>query len=149
MNTQGRHSHLIVREPKPVGDLPHHDSDKEKPMPGVFFMSGTQVSEANACVLCFFWKSIPPEVAGNIQKLPRAVPHKHDCDETYIMVGDVGGITFEMSLGEEQYEVDTPACVYLPKGIAHSIRVLRATAGATGGLIPVLFQPNYQTLPVD
>jgi mannose-6-phosphate isomerase-like protein (cupin superfamily) len=149
MNTKGRYSHLIVREPKPVGTLPHHESDEGKPIPGVFLMSGSQVVEANACVICVFWKSIPRQVAANVDKLPRAVPHRHDSDEIYIMLGDAGGITFEITLGDEQYEVDTPACVYLPRGIAHSVRVLRAREGATAGLIPVLLQPNYSTLPVD
>ena len=77
------------------------------------------------------------------------MPHRHDCDEIYILLGDAGGMTFEITLGDEHYEVDTPACVYLPRGLAHSARVLRAREAAMAGIIPVLFQPNYSTLPVD
>jgi hypothetical protein len=87
MRTEGRYSYLIAREPKPLGTLPHHESNG-KPIPGVFLMSGLQVEEAKACVLCVFWKSIPREVVANVDKLPRAVPHKHDCDEIYILLGD-------------------------------------------------------------
>ena len=44
--------------------------------------------------------------------------------------------------------METPAAVFLPKGIPHAIRPVKATVGLTGGLIPVCVNPEYTTLPV-
>jgi len=65
------------------------------------------------------------------------------------MIGDKDAITFEVMLDGEFYEVATPAAVYLPRGLPHAIRPVKATAGLTGGLIPVCLNGEYTTLPAS
>lgn len=149
MNEQGRYAHLIVRQPKLVRELPDHKFNKEMPIPIGLLMSGEQVPGAKACVLYLMLNNIAPQMAAHVEKAGQALPHKHNCDEVYILVGEPGAITFEVTLGEERYEVDTPACVYLPKGLGHGVRALRAIAGASGGIIPVLFHDTYETRPLE
>ncbi len=149
MNDQGRFARLIVRKPEFVQELPDHKFNKEMPISIGILMSQEQVPEVSACVLYLIVNNLAPQMAAHIDKIGQAVPHKHDCDEIYILVGESGAITFEVTLGEERYEVDTPACVYLPKGLGHGVRPLRAKAGASGGVIPVLFRGTYETLPLE
>lgn len=50
--------------------------------------------------------------------------HRHNCDEWNIILGSEG-FTFEITLDEEIYEVQSPATVFIPKGMRHSANVLK------------------------
>ena len=89
------------------------------------------------------------ELKDIIIKTDRAVPHRHDFDEMYLIIGDEKAITFEVMLGDETYHVSSPSAVYVPRGIPHAIRPSDATVGLAGGLIPVCLNGEYITLPVD
>lgn len=141
------HEHLIVRKPMNVNELPSHDFSQVIPYP--VLMCKELVPEANAWVLYLFIKEITQELKDIAIGTDRAVPHKHDYDEMYLMIGDEKAITFEVMLGEETYEVSTPSAVYIPKGLPHAIRPVDATVGMSGGLIPVCLNGEYITLPVD
>lgn len=62
-------------------------------------------------------------------------------------IGDQDAITFEVLLGDEFYEVATPGSVYIPRDLPHAIRLVKATVGLSGGLIPVYLNGEYVTLP--
>jgi len=143
----GTYEHLIVRKPINVNELPDHDFSQVIPYP--VLMGKELVPEANAWALYLYIKTITQEMKDIAIKMDRATPHKHDFDEMYLMIGDEKAITFEVMLGDETYQVSTPAAVYIPKGTAHAIRPVDATVGATGGLIPVCLNGEYITLPVN
>lgn len=142
-----RFEHLIVRRPMNVTELPSHDLSQAIPYP--VLMCKALVPEANAWALYLFVKEITQELKDLIIKIDRANPHRHTFDEMYLMIGEVGAITFEVLLGDETYQVSTPSAVYIPKEIPHAIRPIEATVGMSGGLIPVCMNGEYITLPVD
>jgi mannose-6-phosphate isomerase-like protein (cupin superfamily) len=144
---ENRYEHLIVRRPMNVNELPAHDLSQVIPYP--VLMCRELVPEANAWALYLFIKEITQELKDIAIRLDRAVPHKHDFDEMYLMIGDPQAITFEVILGDETYQVSTPSAVYIPKGTPHAIRPVDATVGLSGGLIPVCLNGEYVTLPVD
>jgi hypothetical protein len=141
----GIYEHLVVRKPMNVTELPHHDFSQVIPYP--VLMGKSLVPEANAWALYLFIKEITQPMIDMAIGKDRAAPHKHDFDEMYLMIGDANAITFEVMLGDEAYEVATPGAVYIPKGLPHAIRPVRATAGLAGGLIPVCLNGEYITLP--
>ncbi|MEW5946125.1 MAG: hypothetical protein AB1742_08005 [bacterium] len=141
--TAGKYEHLIVRRPVPVSSLPHHEN-----MPSVQYpvlMSKSLVPEADVWATMLFASSIPDILAENIQSFGRAAPHKHTAPEIYILVGDDDAIAAEITLGGEKYEVSSPCCVYIPAGLPHSIRPIRARAGKAAGFIPVVLSGEYVT----
>jgi len=144
--TAKKFSHLIVRRPVNVSELPDHELGQILPFP--VLMGKDLVPEAKAWALYMFIKEITPDMVSQIDTVGKATPHKHDFDEMYLMIGEAGAITFEVMLGDEFYEVATPAAVYIPTGTPHAIRPIKATAGMTGGLIPVCLNGDYTTLPV-
>jgi hypothetical protein len=105
------------------------------------------VPEAKAWALYLYIKLITQEMVDLMDHLGKATPHRHEYDGMYIMIGDPGAITFEVMLGDEFYEVTRPSAVYMPEGIVHAIRPIRATVGLTGGLIPICLNGEYVTIP--
>ena len=144
--TPNKFSHLIVRTPVNVSELPDHEVGQVLPFP--VLMGKNLVPEAKAWALYMFVKEITPEMVNQIDAVGKATPHKHNCDEMYLMIGEPGAITFEVMLGDELYEVATPGAVYIPTGTPHAIRPVKATVGMSGGLIPVCLNGDYTTLPV-
>ena len=140
-----KYEHLIVRRPMNVSELPAHDLSQVIPYP--VLMCKELVPEANAWVLYLFIKEITQELKDIAIKTDRAAPHMHTFDEMYLMIGDEKAITFEVMLGNETYQVSTPAAVYIPKEIPHAIRPVDATVGKSGGLIPVCLNGEYVTIP--
>ncbi|MEW6201479.1 MAG: hypothetical protein AB1546_05865 [bacterium] len=138
-----KYEHLIVRRPVAVSSLPHHEN-----MPGVQYpvlMSKSLVAEADVWVGFLFASKVPEILAENIQHFGRAVRHKHSAPEIYIFIGDEEAITAEITLGDEKYEVSSPCCVYIPAGLPHDIRPIRAVAGKAAGFIPVVLAGEYNT----
>lgn len=143
----GKNEHLIVRKPMNVSELPHHDLSQAVPYP--VLMCRNLVPEANTWVLYLYIKEITQQLKDLAIAMDRAVPHYHEFDEMYLMIGDEKAITFEVMLGDETYRVETPASVYIPAGMPHAIRPVDATVGLTGGLIPVCLNGEYITHPIS
>lgn len=140
-----KNDHLIIRQPKPAESLPHHESGMDLQYP--VFLSTDLVPGAALWVGYFFSPNIPQILAENIQDIGKAVPHRHSEPEVYLIIGEDNAITAEVVLDKERYEVSSPACVYIPAGLDHSIRPLRAVAGKSAGFIPILLGGRYETLP--
>jgi len=105
------------------------------------------VPEARAWAMYLYIKDITREMVDMIDKVGKATAHRHDFDEVYLLIGDKDAITFEVMLGGETYMVSTPASVYIPRGLPHAISPQRATVGLTGGLIALVLNGEYTTLP--
>lgn len=141
------YEHLIVRRPVNVTELPDHELGEVIPFP--VYMDKHIVPEAKGWACCMYVKDISQEMVDMIDIVGKATAHKHEFDEIYLMIGDENAITFEIMLGDELHRVSTPGAVYIPRGLAHSIRPVDATVGLTGGLIPVCFNGEYTTVPVN
>ena len=140
-----QYERFIVRKPTLVNELPDHDLSQAIPYP--ILMGKELVPEAKAWALYLFIKEITQELKDLAIGTDRATLHKHDFDEMYLMIGEEKAITWEVMMGDETYNVETPAAVYIPKGIPHGIRPVDATVGKSGGLIPVCLNGEYITLP--
>lgn len=136
---------LIVREPVPVTELPDHELGEVIPFPVI--MGKGLVPEARAWAMYLYIKDITREMVDMIDKVGKATAHRHDFDEVYLMIGDKDAITFEVMLDDETYMVSTPASVYIPRGLPHAISPKKATVGLTGGLIALVLNGEYTTLP--
>ena len=104
-----KYEHLIVRKPITVNELPDHDLSQVIPYP--VLMCNKLVSEANTWALYLFIKEISQQMKDMAIKTDRATPHMHDFDEMYLMIGEEKAITFEVTLGDEVYRVETPGAV--------------------------------------
>lgn len=140
-----QYERFIVRKPTLVNELPDHDLSQAIPYP--ILMGKELVPEAKAWALYLFIKEITQELKDLAIGKDRATLHKHDFDEMYLMIGEEKAITWEVMMGDETYNVETPAAVYIPKGIPHGIRPVDAMVGKSGGLIPVCLNGEYITLP--
>lgn len=143
MNSSNKHEHLIVKRPVPVGSLPHHENTPELNYPVI--MSKAQVPEADVWATQIFIPSVPEALAQNIQNIGKATLHKHSAPEIYIFVGEENAIVAEVTLEDEKYEVSSPGCVFIPAGLPHGIRPLRAEAGKAAGFIPIVLAGEYTT----
>ncbi|QBD79801.1 hypothetical protein EPA93_29005 [Ktedonosporobacter rubrisoli] len=50
--------------------------------------------------------------------------HTHDVDEINILIGDEGGLKYEIQLGDERFEVESNTSIYIPAGTPHAANVL-------------------------
>ncbi|MCT4597811.1 MAG: hypothetical protein N4A50_08065 [Vallitalea sp.] len=143
-----KYEHLIVRGMQWVKDLPHHEgSIGEKGYPVI--MSNDLVKESKVWVCPALMKA-DAKVSMAIESgmMGKAVPHIHNGDEMYLIVGEEGSCVISVTLGNDSYELTPPAAVYIPAGLPHSIVPIKAGEGKFGGACPIYFGTTYDTLPV-
>jgi hypothetical protein len=63
-------------------------------------------------------------------------PHAHDADEINILLGD--GLCYCVQLGEEIYEVEAPASIWIPRGLLHGANHVKGI----GSFICVILTPT-------
>jgi mannose-6-phosphate isomerase-like protein (cupin superfamily) len=53
--------------------------------------------------------------------------HSHECPEVYLAISENrGDMIFEITLEDETYTVESPMTVYIPAGMKHKFKVVRA-----------------------
>ncbi len=142
-------SKLIVNGMQWVKNLSHHEGAiGEQGYPVI--MSNDLVPEAKVWVCPALMKA-DARACKAIESgaMGKAVPHTHDGDEMYLMLGEDDVATFKVTLGDESYEVTVPSAVYIPAGLPHSIEAIRATEGKFGGAVPVYMGTEYITKPIE
>lgn len=53
--------------------------------------------------------------------------HAHNCDSAFLFIGssnDLSGLVCEINLGDEKYKIESPASVFIPRGLQHSYRFI-------------------------
>lgn len=81
-------------------------------------------------------------------KLGTSLPHVHRANMVYLLLGENESFTAEVTLGSDSYTVTTPASVFVPAGLPHSIRPVEAKSGMYGGLCIVYYAGEYDAEPV-
>ena len=69
-------------------------------------------------------------------------PHAHRCDSKMLFLGDgarLEGLSAEVMLNGELYPIASPACVFIPTGLPHAVRL----TGGSGKFINTVLHPNY------
>jgi 2-isopropylmalate synthase len=51
--------------------------------------------------------------------------HAHEVSQAYVF--PLKGITFEVRLGDEVYTVDSPATVFIPPGLPHTVKIIKGS----------------------
>jgi len=51
--------------------------------------------------------------------------HAHEVSQAYVF--PLPGITFEVTLGDEKYTVDSPATVFIPPRLRHTVRIVKGS----------------------
>lgn len=143
-----QYEHLVVSGVKTVKSLAFHKPYK-------FFypilMSEKRVPNAKFWIYYFFLH-VTEDLAKNPQ-ISWADRHRHPIgsDETYVIIGDPGAITVEVTLGDsnemEIYEITSPGSAFIPAGITHSIKPIRMTPGKCGAIMAIVSNGEYVCLP--
>jgi hypothetical protein len=129
----GKSARFIV-QPKPVGEIPHHEMarvQKEGDLVPMNYLDDSLLPETDLVVHVTEVKRVPPDFK------PYVAPHQHEVSSFYGLVGD---LTVEVLLGDEKREVTGPASIFIPPGLKHSIRPLRGK----GYMIIILRQGKYE-----
>jgi len=126
-------SRFIV-QPIPVGEIPHHDMSRfqeERDVIPMNYLDESLVPEADLVVHVSEVKRVAPDFK------PYVAPHQHEVSSFYGLVGD---LTVEVLLDDEKREVTSPASIFIPPGLRHSIRPLRGK----GYMIIILRRGKYE-----
>ena len=114
-------SKLIVKPREWTRELIHHDmkAAREQLGPLYEFLSDEMVEGADVTVFVHYVKGVPAQPPSYVH------PHSHDSSQIYVFPEK--GLTFEASLGEEKHVVESPATVFIPAGLKHSLRMLKGS----------------------
>jgi hypothetical protein len=66
-------------------------------------------------------------------------PHRHDVSELNILLSHER-LVYEIRLGDERYEVEAPASIYVPAGLLHSANVIEGS----GFFVVIIEADRYQ-----
>lgn len=68
--------------------------------------------------------------------------HIHNCDSAFLFIGknpNLTGLGCEVQLGDEKHMIESPASVFIPKGLKHSYRLVRGG----GYYANIVLSPDY------
>ena len=111
----------FIVTPQPIiGPVAYHDYTKLKPEERTLkrMMDSSLVPEADMTVRGG-WTEVK-----NGPQASFVEPHIHEVSQMYIILGD---LTAEVSLDGERHELTAPACVFIPAGMMHTIRMLKGS----------------------
>lgn len=126
---------LITPEARPTSEIPyHHDT-----APGVrrVFLEKKLFPEAEAYVMVRSASGVQSCQPGYIDA------HAHSVSSIYLFIGaagDLTGLRAEVILGEETFEVASPATVYIPGGMSHYSRII----GGSGHFCHIVLKGDYR-----
>jgi len=128
----GKTDRFIVSPQPVVEELVYHNMAQIRRVPGTHntFMDSSLVREADILLHVREVKEVPSALEFD------AEPHKHDVSQLY---GIIGELTLEVILDGERHEVKGPACVFIPAGTTHTLRLLKGN----GYLLAILRKGKY------
>ncbi len=123
----------FIVSPQPIEELVYHDMPQMKRVPGSHntFMDSSLVRAADILLHVREVKEVPSDLKSHVE------PHKHDVSQLY---GIIGELTIEVILDGERHEVKGPACVFIPAGTTHTLRLLKGN----GYLLAILRKGKYE-----
>lgn len=71
-------------------------------------------------------------------------PHSHSCDSEFLFIGDnddMTGLTAKVWLGQEEFVVDSPAAVFVPKEVEHNVQLIKGS----GKFVNIVTNPDYNS----
>ena len=74
--------------------------------------------------------------------------HHHNCDSLWMFTGDkkgLKGLKVEVVLGNKTYKLNSPASIYIPKGVEHTYRFIQGSGSYVN--IVLAKSGKYNTAP--
>jgi 2-isopropylmalate synthase len=100
---------------EPLEKVPFHT---KAPIKRLSMLSKKTVPRSDTHVAVHF-------VNGNQKKYPQySLLHKHDQDEINLILSEKGKLTYKIQLGDEVYNVSSPATIFIPRGVKHKANVI-------------------------
>ncbi|MBI3968745.1 MAG: hypothetical protein HY329_24175 [Chloroflexi bacterium] len=110
-----RYAHLIVK-PRALNELAMHKPTEVGPL--FNYLGSELLADANIRINVRQVERVPEGAPSHVDR------HVHDVDKCYVLLSDQPGtLEVEVTLGDEQYNAVSPATVYVPKGLPHTIWV--------------------------
>jgi hypothetical protein len=115
----GKYERYIIKpfdwgERKLIG---HDREAMEKLGPLIAFLNTDMVKETDINIYVHHMKVKEGEAPDYVDL------HTHDVSQAYVFPEE--GLTFEVTLNDEKYVEDSPACVFIPPGIVHNLKILK------------------------
>ncbi|RLE34441.1 hypothetical protein DRJ24_03910 [Candidatus Acetothermia bacterium] len=117
----GDYSKYIVK-PFDWGERPliHHDRETMNGLgPLMAFLNTDMVKEADLNIFVHHIDVKDPPGPEYVEV------HAHEVSQAYVF--PLPGITFEVTLGDEKYTVDSPATVFIPPRLKHTVRIVNGS----------------------
>jgi len=115
----GKYERYIIKpfdwgERKLIG---HNREAMDKLGPLIAFLNTDMVKETDINIFVHYIKVKEGEAPDYVDM------HTHDVSQAYVFPEE--GLTFEVTLNDEKYVEDSPACVFIPPGINHTVKMLK------------------------
>jgi len=118
--TTGQYTRFLISpEERPTSEIPYHYDTA----PGIrrVFLEKKLLPETDAYVIVRTAKNVKPDQPDYIDF------HTHNVSSIYLFMGEddgLKGLRAVVMIGNETYEVASPATVYIPKGVPHTSRLI-------------------------
>ncbi len=130
------HAGLISRgEVSPLRDVPFHGA-ADAPITRRVLAGGDLFPEAEKRVVAHEMRAVSAASRDYCE------PHVHDCPEINILLS-LDRLVYEITLGDEVYEVEAPASIYIPAGLVHSANVIEGS----GFFVAIIETADYVAKP--
>jgi hypothetical protein len=95
----------------------HDRTAMDKLGPLVAFLNTEMIKETDINIFVHYIKVKEGEAPDYVDM------HTHDVSQAYVFPDE--GLTFEVTLEDETYVGESPACVFIPPGIKHTVKMLK------------------------
>ncbi|MFW9779460.1 MAG: hypothetical protein ACFFE8_11450 [Candidatus Heimdallarchaeota archaeon] len=124
-------------KPKVSEEIPHHDSSEmEKIGANMVLLDDSLFSGAGVRITTRIVRGVVDEPEDYVEL------HTHEVDQVFIYLGEAGNessLEVEFRFEEEVYRIKSPTTVFVPKGVAHTQKIIRGS----GRYITLLKKGKY------
>ena len=114
----GKYEKYVIKPLEEKKEIPWHNKGAMDTMgPLIAFLNKNIVPDADLNIYVHHMKVKEGEAPDYVDI------HTHDVSQAYVF--PLEGITFEVTLGDEKYVAESPACVFIPPGLKHTIKMLK------------------------
>lgn len=131
---------ILKPDMRPTSEIRHHHDNA--PGRRFVFLDREKCPLSSIYTIVRHARDIPPGQQAYVE------PHTHRCDSEFMFIGDnhdMTGLTATVLLGNDEFTVESPAAVFIPKGMRHSVRL---TAGS-GKFINIVCHADYNSSLAD
>jgi len=115
---------------EPLSAVPFHG---HAPVDRLMMLNQDMIEDCDTRISVHMVNDLPDQVDSYCEM------HKHDFDEINIIVSQDKGLTYSIQMEDEEYIINSPATVFVPKGVRHKSEVV----SGTGMFICVTLQGKY------